>query len=185
MEVLPAALGRSRAHEKARRVPHRSAVNLSIETFSVTRSSCTTVGSPSGAYAYFRLYGDGSSTAPHRAKLLVLPDSSVQDTPVQDFARLGDSDILVGFKEKILLSSEELHGAVASEGLGRVHIDPALMRESVYKHFIGRLISLGALDFSWFWRRSAKFFRCWLSQNSRQQFNVWLSPTVFRSTKVA
>ena len=73
MEVLPAALGTSRAHEKARRVPHRSAVNLSIETFSVTRSSCTTVGSPSGACAYFRLYGDGSSTAPYRAMLLVLP----------------------------------------------------------------------------------------------------------------
>ena len=78
MEVLPAALGTSRAHEKARRVPHRSAVHLSIEIFSLTRSSCTTVGSPSEASAYFRLYGDGSSTAPYRAKLLVLPDSTVQ-----------------------------------------------------------------------------------------------------------
>ena len=104
---------------------------------------------------------------------------------MQDFARLGDSDILVGFKEKILLSSEELHGAVASEGLARVHIDPALTRESVFKHFIRRLISLGALDFSWFWRRSAKFFRCWLSFHSRQRFNMWLSPTVFRSKKFA
>ena len=41
------------------------------------------------------------------AKLLVLPDSSVQDTPVQFFARLGDSDILVGFKERILRSFME------------------------------------------------------------------------------
>ena len=52
-------------------------------------------------------------------------------TPFQDLARLGDSDISVEFKGKILLSSEELHGAAASEGLARVHIDPALMRESV------------------------------------------------------
>ena len=33
VEVLPAALGTSRAHEKARRVPHRSAVNLSTRFF--------------------------------------------------------------------------------------------------------------------------------------------------------
>ena len=40
----------------------------------------------------------------------------------------------MGFKEKILLSSEEFHGAVASEGLARSHTDAGLMRESVYKH---------------------------------------------------
>ena len=137
-----------------------------------TRSSCTTAGSPSGASAHFRLYGDGSSTAPNRANLLVLPDSSEQDTPVQV--------ILVGFKEKILLSSEESHGAVASDGLTQVHIDPALMRESVYKHFIRRRISLGALDFSWFRRRSAKFFRCWLSFLSRPQYNMVVTDSFSR-----
>ena len=126
MEVLTAALGKSHAHEKARRVPHRSAVNLSIEIFSLASSSCTTVGSPSG-----------SGTAPYRAKLLVLPGSSVQDTPVQDFARLGDSDILVGFKEKILLSSEELHGAMASEGHARVHIDPLSCGKAFTSTFLG------------------------------------------------
>ena len=91
------------------------------------------------------------------------------DAPVQDFVRY---DTLVELKEKIHLSSEEFHGAV--EGLARVQIDPTLMRESVYKHFIGRMISLGALAFSWFWRRR-EVFRCWLSFHSRPQFNVWLS----------
>ena len=89
---------------------------------------------PFGSFNIFPPFDDGSST--FRAKLLVLPDSSVQATPVQDFMRLEDSENLVGFKEKILRSSEEFHGTVASEGLYRVHIDPALMLFAVGSHFI-------------------------------------------------
>ena len=63
------------------------------------------------------VYGDGSSTAPYRAELLALPDSSVQATPVQDLVRREDSEYLVAFKEKILLSSEELNETVGSEDL--------------------------------------------------------------------
>ena len=81
-----------------------------------------------------RLHGDGSSTAPHRA--------SVQATPVQDLVRREDSEYLVGFKEKILLSSEFCE-TVGSEGPARVHIDLALKRASFYKRFIWRLVSLG------------------------------------------
>ena len=94
------------------------------------------------------VYGDGSSTAPYRAELPALPDSSVQATPVQDLVRREDSEYLVGFKEKILLSSEEFRETVASEGLARVHIDPALKRASVYKRFIWRLVSLGMVRLS-------------------------------------
>ena len=85
------------------------------------------------------VYGDGSSTA---------PESIVQATPVQDLVRSEDSEYLVGFKEKVLLSSEELRETVASQGHVRVHVDPALKRASVYKRFIWRLVSLGMVRLS-------------------------------------
>ena len=62
------------------------------------------------------VYGDGSSTAPYRADLLASPESSVRATPVQDLVRREDSEYLVVFKEKILLSCEEFRETVASEG---------------------------------------------------------------------
>ena len=62
------------------------------------------------------------------AELLALPESSVQATPVQDLVRREDSEYLVGFEEKILLSSEEFRETVGCEGFARVHIDPALKR---------------------------------------------------------
>ena len=89
------------------------------------------------------VYGDGSSTAP---EFLALPDSGVQATPVQEIVRREDSEYLVGFKEKILLSSEEFRETVGSEGPARVHVDPALKRASVYKRFIWRLVSLGMVS---------------------------------------
>ena len=123
---------------------------LSIETFSIGRSS--------GASAYFRRYGDDSSTAPIRVKLFVLSDPSAQATPVQDFMRLEDSENLVGFNEKILLSSEEFHGSVTSEGLSRVHIDPTLLRATVFKHFVRRLIPLVVLEISLILENECDFF---------------------------
>ena len=64
--------------------------------------------------------------------LLALPESSVRAAPVQNLVRPEDSEYLAGFKEKILLSSEEFRDTVASEGHARVHVDPALKRASVY-----------------------------------------------------
>ena len=84
------------------------------------------------------VYGDGSSTAPCRAELLALPDSSVQATPVQDLVRREDSEYLVGFKEKILLSSVEFNETVGSEVHARVHIDLALTRAGVYRRLTWR-----------------------------------------------
>ena len=79
---------------------------------------------------------------------VALPDSSVRTTLVQDLVRREDSEYLVVFKEKILLSSEEFRETVASVGHARVHVDPALKRASVYKRFIWRLVSLGMVRLS-------------------------------------
>lgn len=78
-------------------VPHHVA-RLLPPSFVPHTFSCTSVGSPSGASAFFRRYGDGSSTAPYRADLLALPESSVRGIPVQDLERSEDSEFLVGFK---------------------------------------------------------------------------------------
>ena len=105
MEVLPAALGTSRAHEKARRVPHRSAMNLSIEIFPLNARRVPPQEALRELLRVSAFTAMAAALRPCRAKLLVLPDSSVQDTTVQDFARLGNSDILVVFKEKLLIGS--------------------------------------------------------------------------------
>ena len=106
VEHFPLAQHASPAQDEARHVLHRAA-----EAFTprVTRVSPQ----------------DGSSTAHYRADLLPLPDSSVRASPVQDLVRCEDSEYLVGFREKILLSSEEFRETVASEGHARVHVDPA------------------------------------------------------------
>ena len=64
----------------------------------LTRSTCTPVGSPSGASAFFRRYGDGSSTAPYRADLLALFESNARSIPVQDLEGGEDSEFWLGSK---------------------------------------------------------------------------------------
>ena len=63
------------------------------------------------------VYDDGTNTTYYRAELLALLDSSVQATHVHDLVRREDSEYLLGFKEKILLSSEEFNETVGSEAL--------------------------------------------------------------------
>ena len=76
------------------------------------------------------------------------PISACRPRPVQDLVRREDSEYLVGFKEKILLSREEFNETVGSEGPARIHIDPSLKRAGVYRRFIWRLVSLGMLRLS-------------------------------------
>ena len=132
----------SPAQSEAQRVLHRAA-----EAFTPPASRVSPQEALRALLRSSAVYGDGSSTAPYRADLLALPESSVRATPVQDLVRSEDSEYLVGFKEKILLSSEEFRET--SQGHVRVHVDPALKRASFYKRFIWRLVlSLGMVRLS-------------------------------------
>ena len=100
VEDFPPAQHASPAQDEARHVLHRAA-----EAFT---PPYTRVSPQEALRALLRssaVYGDGSSTAPYRADLLASPESSVRATPVQDLVGREDSEYLVGFKEKILLSS--------------------------------------------------------------------------------
>ena len=133
----------SPAQREAERVLHRAA-----EAFKPPASRASPQEALRALLRSSAVCGDGSSTAPYRADLLALPESSVRATLVQDLVRSEDSEYLVGFQEKILLSSEEFRETVASQGHVRVHVDPALKRASVYKRFIWRLVSFGMVRLS-------------------------------------
>ena len=143
VEGFPPAQRVSPAQSEAQRVLHRAA-----EAFTPPISRVSPQEALRALLRSSAVYGDGSSTAPYRADLLALPESSVQASPVQDLVRSEDSEYLVGFKEKILLSSEEFRETVASQGHVRVHVDPAFKRARVYKRFIWRLVSLGMVRLS-------------------------------------
>ena len=87
---------------------------------------------------------------------------------MQDLVRREDSEYLVGFKEKVLLSSEEFRETVASEGLAGVHTDPALKRASVYKRFIWRLVSLGMVRHSLYSECECGIFCVWKKNGSQR-----------------
>ena len=68
---------------------------------------------------------------------------------MQELVRNEDSGLLLGFTEKILLSSDEEFQIVENEGTTRCFMDPALMRLVVYKLLgLKELVSLVMLRLS-------------------------------------
>ena len=91
VEDFPAATRSSPALDETRRILYRAA-----EAFSPPVSRDPRQEALRALLRTSAVYGDGSSTAPHRAELLALPDLSVQATLVQDLVRREDSECLVG-----------------------------------------------------------------------------------------